>query len=257
MHNFDIAKLDDYTITQLADFVIAGKTTVKDLFDGGLSPYCRPKLLKELEFRYKKAWQEAEEKGSVESFNDSIVVYDCQPPRNLVTHAQENDQAIPMKTVPMDQLHDAKSGESIEILNDALKTTCNTSTKSVSETVNRKSSASNVSNSASVTQTSSGQENADSQDSVNPGMLSPGKSIGKQDRLKKDTAIYRFVKKWGKACLAGIVAIVIIPVVVHFATKKGSEDYLSQDRIEAIIKNYQDSLKNEIFDGFLSGVARG
>lgn len=46
------------------------------------------------------------------------------------------------------------------------------------------------------------------------------------------------------------MAIVIIPVVVHFATKKGSEDYLSQDRIEAIIKNYQDSLKNEIFDGF-------
>lgn len=41
MKEFDLTQIDDYTIEQLADFVIAGNTTVQELFEEGLFLYHR------------------------------------------------------------------------------------------------------------------------------------------------------------------------------------------------------------------------
>ena len=74
MEEFDLTQIDDYTIEQLADFVIAGNTTVQELFEEGLFLYHRPILLKELEARDNIAWKEAVAKGTIDALNGYIDV---------------------------------------------------------------------------------------------------------------------------------------------------------------------------------------
>lgn len=254
MEEFDSSYLEDYSIEQLADFVIAGKTTVQELYDEGLFRPLRSKLLKELEARDNIAWKEAAANGTIDAVNGYIAVYDRPSPHYHGSHVDEAKALIvqiAQVPVPKDlEQEDAYSFVSAESSSPTVNETPEVSGEN-DPIINNKDWIGKTDNELNLSEpTSVPHENQDTDEAEESGHKEfEGSSENDKKPIKTIISI-KNIKKWGLIGLIAIIVFILIPVILHSLKKKADPVPLTQDEIAGIIKNYQDSLKTEIFDGF-------
>lgn len=249
MEEFDLTQIDDYTIDQLADFVIAGNTTVQELFEEGLYLYHRPILLKELEARDNIAWKEAVAKGTIDALNGYIAVYGLSSPHYQGSHIEDAKERVAQLEQVSKTKDETKSDKPVENENTDLN-----ATEPLIDGVNV---ADNTFLKDSPTKDSYSTE------SITPVQLAhdineseiqeaqvPDTTFENEKKPINTKISIKTIKKWGKIGLIAIIAIILVSVVLHSLNKKEETVPLTQREISEIIQNYQDSLKTEIFDGF-------
>ena len=254
MEEFELKHIDDYTIEQLADFVIAGKTTVQELYDEGLFRPLRSQLIKELEARDNIAWKEAVVNGTIDAIDGYIAVFNQPSPHYHGSHVEE---AMDLK-VQIEQTADTKdakpedkdSFETAESFDADVDETTGASIDNVSDTDNKDSENITDGKVDSFEHASVQQENSVARETEIPGIERsevPSKNDKKPIKIKIPI---KNIKKWGLISLIAVIVVILIPVLLHYINEKKEAVSLTQDETAEIIKNYQDSLKTEIFDGF-------
>lgn len=241
MEKFDLTHIDDYTIAQLADFVIAGKTTVQELYDEGLFRPLRSQLLKELEARDNIAWKEAAVNGSIDAIDGYIAVFNQLSPHYHGSHVEEAkelkaqiEQAADTKDAKPE---DKDSFESAESFDANVDETTGASVDNVSDTDNKDSENTTDGKIDSFEHAPAQQENSVTRETEIHG-------------IERTEGSSKNIKKWGLICLIAVILVILISFLLHFINEKEEAVPLTQDDITEIIKNYQDSLKTDIFDGF-------
>ncbi|MBP3288104.1 MAG: WG repeat-containing protein [Muribaculaceae bacterium] len=241
MEEFELKHIDDYTIEQLADFVIAGKTTVQELYDEGLFRPLRSQLLKELEVRDNIAWKEAVVNGSIDAIDGYIAVFNQPSPHYHGNHVEEAkelkaqiEQAADTRDAKPENTDSFESAESFDV--DVDETT-GVSVDNVSDTDNKDSENTTDGKIDSFEHASAQQENSVTGETEIHG-------------IERTEGSSKNIKKWGLICLIAVILVILISFLLHFINEKEEAVPLTQDDITEIIKNYQDSLKTDIFDGF-------
>lgn len=249
MEEFDLTQIDDYTIEQLADFVIAGNTTVQELFEEGLYLYHRPILLKELEARDNIAWKEAIAKGTIDALNGYIAVYGLSSPHYQGSHIEDAKERVALLEQVSKTKDKTKSDKPVENENTDLN-----ATEPLIDGVNV---ADNTflkdfptKNSYSTESITPVQPAHDINESEIQEVQVPDTTFENEKKPINTKISIKTIKKWGKIGLIAIIAIILVSVVLHSLNKKEETVPLTQREISEIIQNYQDSLKTEIFDGF-------
>ena len=247
MEEFDLTQIDDYTIEQLADFVIAGNTTVQELFEEGLFLYHRPILLKELEARDNIAWKEAVAKGTIDALNGYIAVYGLPSQHYQGSHIEDAKKRVDQLEQVSKTKDETKSDKSVENENSDLN-----EIKPLIDGVNV---VDNTVLKDSLTKLSDSTEFITSvlpiHDINEIEILEDQVSDTTSENDKKPIKIFiKNIKKWGLISLIAVILVILIPFLLHFINEKEEAVPLTKDDITEIIKNYQDSLKTEIFDGF-------
>ena len=247
MEEFDLTQIDDYTIEQLADFVIAGNTTVQELFEEGLFLYHRPILLKELEARDNIAWKEAEAKGTIDALNGYIAVYGLPSQHYQGSHIEDAKKRVIQLEQVSKTKDETKSDKSVENENSDLN-----EIKPLIDGVNV---VDNTVLKDSLTKLSDSTEFITSVQPIHDineiEILEDQVSDTTSENDKKPIKIFiKNKKKWGLISLIAVILVILIPFLLHFINEKEEAVPLTKDDITEIIKNYQDSLKTEIFDGF-------
>lgn len=254
MEEFELKHIDDYTIEQLADFVIAGKTTVQELYDEGLFRPLRSQLLKELEARDNIAWKETVVNGSIDAINGYIAVFNQPLPHYHGSHVEEAKEL----KAQMEQAADTKdakpedkdSFESAESFDADVDETTGALVDNVSDTENKDSENTTDGKIDSFEHAPAQQENSVTREAEMPGVERFEVSSKSEKKPIKIKIPIKNIKKWGLISLIAIIVVILIPVLLHFIKEKEEAVPLTQDEITEIIKNYQDSLKTDIFDGF-------
>lgn len=254
MEEFDLTHIDDYTIEQLADFVIAGKTTVQELYDEGLFRPLRSQLLKELGARDNIAWKEAVVNGTIDAIDGYIAVFNQPSPHYHGSHVEEakelKAQIEKAADIKDTKPEDKDSFESAESFDADVDETTGASVDNVSDTNNKDSENITDGKVDSFEHASVQQENSVARETEIPGIERsevPSKNDKKPIKIKIPI---KNIKKWGLISLIAVIVVILIPVLLHYINEKKEAVSLTQDEIAEIIKNYQDSLKTEIFDGF-------
>lgn len=254
MEEFDISHLEDYSIEQLASFIIAGKTTVQELYDEGLFRPLRNKLLKELEVRDNIAWKDAVANGTIEAITGYIDAFDQPAPHYHGSHVEE---AKSLRT-QIEQTADTSDSEPYEAdplgatgdLNGEKNETPDASSENGQTTNNEDSADSNDDDLDSSEPDTIHEVNPDISESKMEKAGDDKSSTGNGKMPITTKISIKGLKKWGLISLTAVVAGIIIYVVLHSLNKKEEVLPLTQDEIAEIIKNYQDSHKTDIFDGF-------
>lgn len=254
MEEFDLTHIDDYTIEQLADFVIAGKTTVQELYDEGLFRPLRSQLLKELGARDNIAWKEAVVNGTIDAIDGYIAVFNQPSPHYHGSHVEEakelKAQIEKAADIKDTKPEDIDSFESVESFDADVDETTGDSVDNVRDSDNQDSENTTDGKVDSFEHASVQQENSVARETE---ILDVERSevSSKNDKEPIKIKIHiKKIKKWGLICLIAVIVVILIPVLLHFINEKEEAVPLTQDEITEIIRNYQDSLKTDIFDGF-------
>lgn len=254
MEKFDLTHIDDYTIEQLADFVIAGKTTVQELYDEGLFRPLRAQLLKELEARDNIAWKEAVANGTIDAIDGYIAVFNQPSPHYQGSHVEEAKELkaqLEQAAVTRDaKPEDIDSFESVESFDADVDETTGDSVDNVRDSDNQDSENTTDGKVDSFEHAPAQQENSVTREAEMPGAEISEVSSENDKKPIKIKIPFKNIKKWGFISLIAIIVVILIPVLLHFINEKEEAVPLTQDEIAEIIKNYQDSLKTDIFDGF-------
>ncbi len=254
MEKFDLTHIDDYTIEQLASFVIGGKTTVQELYDEGLFRPLRSKLLKELDARDNIAWKDAVANGTIDAINGYIDVFDQPSPHYHGSHVEEakefKTQIEQVKDTKDVNPEDSDTFESADSSNEEVKETPDALDENVPNIENEGDEDSGDVERDYFEPATAQQEESDTNEAVKHGTKEVEASYKNDKKLIKTIPSIINIKKWGLIGLIAIIVFILIPVILHSLKKKATPVPLTQDEIAVIIKNYQDSLKTEIFDGF-------
>ena len=254
MEKFELTYIEDYTIEQLAGFVIAGKTTVQELYDEGLFRPLRPKLLKELEARDNITWKEAVVNGTIDAIDDYIAVFDQSSPHYRGSHVEEAKELrtqLEQVSVTTDTASDnAEPFDSTECLNTDLNGTPDASEQSILNIGKGDSEDSAHDDLDYFAPTITQQEISDIIENEMPETEESKVPSGSSKKSCKTKISPPNIKKWGIIGIIAIIVIILVLMVLHPFNKKEETVPLTQDEITGIIKNYQDSLKTEIFDEF-------
>lgn len=89
MEEFNLSKINIYSIDELVEYILSGSTTKEQLYKNGLFRPNRPLLEKALEVREEEDWQNVETTGTPEAISDYLNRYDKDEPYYRGKHVNE------------------------------------------------------------------------------------------------------------------------------------------------------------------------
>ena len=89
MEEFNLSKINIYSIDELVEYILSGSTTKEQLYKNGLFRPNRPLLEKALEVREEDDWHNAETAGTPNAISDYLKQYDKEEPYYRGKHVDE------------------------------------------------------------------------------------------------------------------------------------------------------------------------
>lgn len=89
MEEFNLSKINLYSIDELVEYILSGSTTKEQLYKNGLFRPNRPLLEKALEVREEEDWNDAETAGTPDAISDYLNRYDKDEPYYRGKHIDE------------------------------------------------------------------------------------------------------------------------------------------------------------------------
>lgn len=292
MEEFNLSKINIYSIDELVDFILSGSTTREQLYRNGLFSFNRPLLEKALKGREVKDWEQATEQDSIEAYKKYLSSYGTMS-HYVGSHSEEaNDrieelmllneknhpsiniepeidtpngfikpepipeilpEPIPVDVPDEDSENENAKGESDESeAQDESESELGTDT-SAENNSELDEDAANDSNYEGI-DTSNNYDDSNKENDSNEEDDVDGKSESNEVSLKsKKIRNLLTLNKFGKIAVASVAICVVLCLSVlglKYFTKLAAPKSLSQDEIAEIIKEKQDSLKIDLFDGF-------